>query len=294
LVESGLPITNKRVVVAGSGPLLLAVAAHLKERGARILAVAEQAPLSKVAGFATRLSMGKIAQGAQLAWQLRGVRVFHSAWPVSAQGDDRLRMVRVHTQSGVRSFECDYLACGFGLVPNTELAQVCGCEIRDGYVVVDELQQTSIEGVLCVGEPTGIGGVDRSLVEGQIGGYVAADALGHAQGLLKAQHRHRRFGKDLANAFSLRNELKKMCSPGTVVCRCEDVAWQDILKHDDWRSAKLQTRCGMGPCQGRICGAAIGFLTDQRLRFDSVRAPVFAASLETLASAPEIEADAAS
>ncbi len=33
LVQRGLPIADKRVVVAGSGPLLLAVAAHLAARG---------------------------------------------------------------------------------------------------------------------------------------------------------------------------------------------------------------------------------------------------------------------
>ena len=35
LVKSGLPIKDKRVVVAGSGPLLLAVAKYLRDHGAR-------------------------------------------------------------------------------------------------------------------------------------------------------------------------------------------------------------------------------------------------------------------
>ena len=44
LVKTGLPIEGKRVVVAGSGPLLLAVAAYLRGRGAEVLLIAEQAP----------------------------------------------------------------------------------------------------------------------------------------------------------------------------------------------------------------------------------------------------------
>ena len=36
MVKSGLPIRGKRVVVAGTGPLLLAVAAYLREHGAEI------------------------------------------------------------------------------------------------------------------------------------------------------------------------------------------------------------------------------------------------------------------
>ncbi len=50
LVKGGLPIENKRVVVAGSGPLLLAVAAYLSGKGANIQAVIEQAPWRKLTG----------------------------------------------------------------------------------------------------------------------------------------------------------------------------------------------------------------------------------------------------
>lgn len=51
LVKLGLPIAGKKVVVAGSGPLLLAVAAYLKKNGAEILLIAEQAPWSRLLKF---------------------------------------------------------------------------------------------------------------------------------------------------------------------------------------------------------------------------------------------------
>src|ERR1051326_2291001 len=51
LVKSGLPIADKRVVVAGSGRLLLACAAYLKKCGAAVLLMAEQAPFYKLIGF---------------------------------------------------------------------------------------------------------------------------------------------------------------------------------------------------------------------------------------------------
>src|SRR5689334_9485088 len=56
LVKGGLPIRGQRVVVAGSGPLLLAVAAHLLDQGAQVLRVAEQAPLWKMVPFGLRLA----------------------------------------------------------------------------------------------------------------------------------------------------------------------------------------------------------------------------------------------
>jgi NADPH-dependent 2,4-dienoyl-CoA reductase/sulfur reductase-like enzyme len=65
MVKSGLPIRGKRVVVAGTGPLLLAVAAFLRKKGAEILIVCEQAswrqshPIRGCAGGAARKKSGR-------------------------------------------------------------------------------------------------------------------------------------------------------------------------------------------------------------------------------------------
>src|SRR6202012_5496250 len=55
LVRGGYDIRGKRVAVAGTGPLLLAVAAHLKQDGAEIVLVAEQAPLRRLMSFGRTL-----------------------------------------------------------------------------------------------------------------------------------------------------------------------------------------------------------------------------------------------
>jgi hypothetical protein len=67
----------------------------------------------------------------------------------------------------------------------------------------------------------------------------------------------RKFAARLENAFRLRTELRALASDETIVCRCEDVRYEQIIPCTSWTEAKLQTRCGMGPCQGRICGPAI-------------------------------------
>ena len=66
------------------------------------------------------------------------------------------------------------------------------------------------------------------------------------------------------------------------MCRCEDVELKRLKEHDGWRSAKLHTRCGMGPCQGRICGPAVDFLLGWKV--ESVRPPIFPARVESLAA----------
>jgi hypothetical protein len=78
----------------------------------------------------------------------------------------------------------------------------------------------------------------------------------------------------------LRDELKSLAAPDTIVCRCEDVVFGRVRAHDSWRVAKLQTRCGMGPCQGRICGSAVEFLFDWKV--ESVRPPVLPVRVESL------------
>jgi hypothetical protein len=80
----------------------------------------------------------------------------------------------------------------------------------------------------------------------------------------------------------LRGELRGLPSSDTIVCRCEDVPYSRLRPHTSWREAKLYTRCGMGPCQGRVCGPATQFFLGWDP--DSVRPPVFPARVENLAA----------
>jgi NADPH-dependent 2,4-dienoyl-CoA reductase/sulfur reductase-like enzyme len=284
MVKSGLPIRGKRVVVAGTGPLLLAVAAYLRSHGAEIPLICEQASRSRLARFGVFLMRHpqKIAQGLQLKNELRGVSFETSSWPVAAHGEDRLEAVTISHGGQHRAIQCDYLACGFHLVPNTELPVLLGCRTAGGYVQVNEFQQTTVNEVFCAGEPTGIGGVELSLIEGQIAGLAAAGRHSEARSFVRAREKHRRFARMLDETFCLRPELRSLASPQTLVCRCEDVSYSRLQEHTSWRAAKLHTRCGMGPCQGRICGPATHFLF--KWNPDSVRPPVFPARVENLAA----------
>jgi len=281
LVKNGLPIDGQKVVVAGSGPLLLAVAAYLRERGAELLLIAEQTSALKLARFGLG-AVGKTSQMFELRRQLKGVRYLTDCWVVAANGYPELDHVTLHRGGKCWSVACDYLACGFHLVPNLELAELLGCEIRDGAVHVDEFQQTSVPQIYASGESTGIGGLELSLVEGEIAGLSAAGNHDEARRLFPTRAKQRRFADLLNRTFALREELKALAEPDTIVCRCEDVVFDRLRAHDSWRTAKLQTRCGMGPCQGRICGSAVEFLFGWKPV--SVRPPVVPVRVESLLS----------
>jgi len=159
-----------------------------------------------------------------------------------------------------------------------------GCQLTNGFVKVDDLQAASVASVYCAGELTGIAGADAALVEGEIAGLAAGGRHDAARPLMARRAAWRRFRAALAAAFALREEVARLAAPDTVVCRCEDVSFERMKTFAGWRDAKLQTRCGMGPCQGRVCGAATRVLFGWGMQ--SVRPPLLPARVESLAQDP--------
>jgi NADPH-dependent 2,4-dienoyl-CoA reductase/sulfur reductase-like enzyme len=203
LAKSGFLVKGKKVVVAGTGPLLLAVAKCLRGHGANVRLVAEQTDQSTLYRFARGLARrpGKLAQAVFLRVALLGIPYLTGCWPVAAEGRGKLESVTLRRGDKTWSEPCDYLACGFGLVPKVELAALLGCRMGEVGVEVDEYQETSVAGVYCAGEATGIGGLDLSLAQGEIAGYAARK-------LFRARQSHRRFALALEETFALRDELR--------------------------------------------------------------------------------------
>lgn len=283
-VKSGFDIRRKRVVVAGTGPLLLAVAAHLRAAGARIVSVVEQAPMRRLARFSLGLlrgHFGKLVEGAGYALSTAGIPYRTGAWVSSASGQERIEKVTIRYGARFSEIAADMLAIGYHLVPNTELAQLLQCELDSGFVRVDELQQSSVAGIYCAGELTGIGGVDKAKIEGRIAALAATGQVEPAKALFRDRDRQLWFVHNLSAAFALRDELRHLATSSTIVCRCEDVPYDVLVQCGSWREAKLHTRCGMGPCQGRICAPATEFLFAWQP--PAPRPPLFPVEVGTLA-----------
>lgn len=285
LLKSGMEMRGRRVVIAGSGPLLLPVAAALATAGAHVRFIAEQAPRGKVLGFAAGLwrEPAKLAQAARYRMAARSAPYATDAWVMAALGGQSLEAVEVVVGGRRRTIACDLLCTGFGLVPNLGLARVLGCELGEGAVKVDRHQATSVPGVWCAGEGTGVAGVDAALIEGEVAGLSAAGLRERADRLMLARDRGVAFARRLEGAFALRPEVRALATDNTVVCRCEDVRRNALSGEWSARQAKLYTRIGMGPCQGRVCGPAAEVMFGWNLESD--RIPVSVASIDTLADA---------
>ena len=276
MLKAGLVLPGRRVVVAGSGPLLLPVAAGLAAAGADVAGLYESADpraFAKHAGALAR-NPGKLVEGAGYAAHLarRGVRVRFRHSVVAAHGHDRLDAVSIAGPDGnVRRIECDALAVSHGMLPHTEIAQTLGARLTEsGAVAVDAEQRTDIPNLWAAGEATGIGGAALSLVEGEIAGRSAAARLREMEPdprawttAFKARSRMTAFAEVIERAYTPPADWVSRVDDETVLCRCEEVTAASVreavseLGATDLRTVKLLTRAGMGWCQGRICGPGV-------------------------------------
>ncbi|MEV4131701.1 FAD-dependent oxidoreductase [Dactylosporangium sp. NPDC049742] len=287
LLKGNLVLAGQRVVVAGSGPFLLPVAAGLGRAGATVVGVYEAARTGRFLRHATTLAQnaGKLVEAARHHATLLRHRIpTHNGWAVvAAHGDTQLAAVTVARLDRAgnpvpgtrRRMPCDTVAIGYGFTPQTELLVQLGCATRvdvDGSVVadVDTEQRTTVPSVYAAGEVTGIGGAALSEVEGVIAGLAIRAGAGKPsrvpRRLLSRRTALRRFAAAMHDVYRIPAGWVDWLTPETIVCRCEEVPAERVraaVEQDGAtqpRTGKLLTRAGMGWCQGRVCAHAVSTL----------------------------------
>lgn len=280
-----------RVVLAGSHPLLLIVAAQLLAAGAEIEEVAFARGLPSLRELIAALPAvpGHVRLLAELAGCVlrllrAGVRISLGVAPVGVDGDTRVRSVRLapvdrswRVRGAERTVEADTVVLGYGFLPSTELARQLGCELvwdsaLGGWVVsVDDRFESSVPGIFVAGEPIGIAGAEQSRGEGELAGREIARDAGRAVDARRIAAsrrriaRSRRFARVVQWMFAPRREgLLSLATPETEVCRCETVTRAEVdgfLDENPFATTgdavKLACRTGMGPCQGRYCEVTV-------------------------------------
>jgi NADPH-dependent 2,4-dienoyl-CoA reductase/sulfur reductase-like enzyme len=292
LLKSSAVTAGHRIVVAGTGPFLLPVAAGLVQAGARVVAVAEAGQPLGYLRHPARLAVSwrKLPEaGGYLAQLARHrVPVLRRHAVIAARGDGRLESVTLARLDQAwrpvpgteRTLGADVLAAGYGFVPQIELLGDAGAQLADeaqlapgapaAVAVAGQDQQTTVPGLFAAGETTGVGGSDLARLEGEIAGRAAARYVGRKvapppRSVVRERRALRRFAAVMQAVHAVQPGWADWPGDDTIVCRCEEVTLGRMreaagLGADDVRSIKLLARPGMGWCQGRICGPPVAAL----------------------------------
>jgi D-hydroxyproline dehydrogenase subunit alpha len=267
LVKAEGVLPGRRVLLAGAGPFLLPVAEHLVKAGAEVAAVAEATRRTDWLRRAPRMLRHAERLAGYLGYRarLRGVPFLWGHVIVRADGDGRVESATLARADSdwrplrgtERSFSVDAVATAYGFLPSVELARALGCALADDRVAHDEDMRTTVPHVFVAGEASGIGGSDLALLEGEIAGRAAADGAAD-RALRRRRRRAAGFARVLDDLFGPRPGLHDLADGATPLCRCEDVTAAELdaavaAGARTLSALKIATRCGQGPCQGRIC-----------------------------------------
>ncbi len=272
-----------RTVLAGGGPLLYLVACQLLEAGAEIVGVVETSPGSNRLNALRHLpkALGApeyLLKGLKMMAQLRraGIPWFRSASALSVLGEGQAQGLSFEVGGAQHTIAADLVLLHHGVIPNTQISRLMRVEHvwsdaqRAFNVVCDAYGQTSLPGFRIAGDGAAIGGALAAQNSGALAALGAALELGKLSRsdfdrLVIPYHRAR--DRDL----KVRPFLDALYCPPTaitepvddaIVCRCEEVTAGRIremasLGCQGPNQTKFFSRCGMGPCQGRVCGSVV-------------------------------------
>lgn len=285
-------IPHGRVVLVGCGPLLLLVACQLLDAGATLAGILETAPADNRRQALRHVPKALAApeyllKGLRMLRKLRRARVPCHAGvsQVRIEGTDAASGVRFVSEGREHRLAADVVLLHHGVVPNTQLSRLLRIDHvwDEGQLawrpVVDAWGRSSRPGVHVVGDGAGIAGA----LAAQLGGELAALDVACAVGSITQVQRDRMAAPLLRRwrrQRSVRPFLEALyrppgwiaCPPddATIVCRCEDVTAGRIREMASLgcrgpNQTKFFSRCGMGPCQGRMCGLTVTQLLSQQL-----------------------------
>ncbi|AWB06858.1 FAD/NAD(P)-binding oxidoreductase (plasmid) [Azospirillum humicireducens] len=321
LKTSGL-VPSGATVMAGSGPLLWLLAWQYLQAGARIDAILDTTPkqnwraaLPLLPGF---LRSPYLAKGMKLMLEVRRkLTVIGNVTALRADGDGALKSV-TYTRNGTEHrLPADTLLLHHGVVPNLNLANATGCaqrwdeQQRCWRPTTDAWGATSVEGVSLAGDGAGIGGARAAEEAGRLAALDALHRLGRIgreqRDQLAAPHRaaldRALTGRAFLDTLYTPAEAFRAPADDTIVCRCEEITAGAVreavrLGCSGPNQAKSFLRCGMGPCQGRLCGptvteviAAERGVSPAEVGYYRLRPPVKPITLAELAALPKTDAD---
>lgn len=318
LKTSGL-VPQGRTVLAGCGPLLWLLAAQYLKAGATIDAVLDTMPVRNIVQAKSYLLpflfSSYFGKGISLMRTVKkSVKVISQVTRLHALGGNKVTHVAYSVQDGPEArLPVDMLLLHHGVVPNVNLAMAAGVEHRwdDEQLCwvpqVDEYGVSSVDGIAIVGDGAGIGGARAAEYRGTLAAAAAIRELSPGRTVpneksvrraLAAQLRARRF----VDVLYRPSAAFRQPADDTIVCRCEEVTAGQIRNAvaqgcPGPNQMKAFLRCGMGPCQGRLCGltvteliASARAIMPEAVGYYHLRPPVKPITVAEIAALPKTQA----
>ncbi len=278
LLKTGGNVPRVRTVIAGQGPLALLYATQMLKAGVRPLAILDTTPTGAWRRALPYLSAalsnsGQLLRGLGFMRAIRkaGVPVLRGVSAVEAMGEDRLKSVRYQIKDEWHTMPAGLLLLHEGVVPHTHMAMSIGVDHRWDeaqlcwHPVLNDEGQTSVPGVSIAGDGGGIGGWRVAALDGRIAGLANAGTLGFdAPDRFALQRSRRKARSNRPFLDSVYRPRKSLLAPAddVIVCRCEEKTAGNLraaiaLGCLGPNQVKSFTRCGMGPCQGRLCALTL-------------------------------------
>lgn len=280
LKASGL-VPDGRVVIAGQGPLIWLFAAQQLRAGGKIEAILDttsrQSYLAALPLLPSFIGSRYALKGARLMREVaRQTRVVRHVNALRADGDGRVSAVAYRVGKTEARIQADILLLHQGVVPHVNLAMAAGISHRWNerqacfVPILDPFGQSAVDGIAVAGDGAGIGGAEAAAERGRLAAWAAIKAMRpHAEDkvppvedILKALARAEKGRAFLDRLFLPPRQFRVPAEDETIVCRCEEAtagAVRQAVKTGATGPNQLKAylRCGMGPCQGRLCGLTV-------------------------------------
>jgi NADPH-dependent 2,4-dienoyl-CoA reductase/sulfur reductase-like enzyme len=283
LLKSAGVAPSQPVALAGCGPLLYLLAWQYVRAGVRIGAIVDTTQrgdhlraLRHLGGaLAGWRDLGK---GLRLIRSIRsaGIPHYRGATELAVEGGERATGLRFRVGATSHRVQTDLVLLHQGVVPNNQITaslrlahrwddrQLCWVPAADAW------GRLALEGFLIAGDGRGIAGGSAAALQGQLAGLAAAHDAGRVS-RRECDRQAAPLRSALRRQLHIRPFLDTLYRPkiqhrvpadDVIACRCEEVSAGELRRSvalgcQGPSQGKAFTRCGMGPCQGRLCGLTV-------------------------------------
>lgn len=316
LKESG--VVCEDAVFVGTGPLLYLIAHQYISAGIPIKAIIDTTPRGNyLRALRHCFGMLKNTKSILQGWHWRreiiksGTLYVSNISDVRINGIDSVTSVEYFQKGKWRNISCKRVFLHQGVVPEINTSLSAGCDKNWNErqacwtIDIDQYGQSSVKGISIAGDASSIAG---GIAAAQRGSITALNMLYNLD-LISSNDRKvlsKPFKKKLNRELAARPFIDTLFKPhlhysaptdgGIIVCRCEEVTLAQIqeaigLGCKGPSQLKSFTRCGMGPCQGRLCGLSVTEILskelgvkEEKVGYYNVRPPIKPVTLAELAS----------